>query len=74
MNQRQNQGWPRLIDASGEPKLVVWSDPIDELLSLKLSVQEWFVEHNNEFEMLAWPRSQSNRAFAGCAGQTSQIQ
>ncbi|KAK3515693.1 hypothetical protein QTP70_028532 [Hemibagrus guttatus] len=40
-------------------------------------VQEWFDEHNNEFEVLTWPpnfpRSQSNRASVGCAGQTRPI-
>jgi len=39
-------------------------------------VQEWFEEHNNEFEVLTWPqfpRSQSNQASVGCAEQTSPI-
>ncbi|KAK3561066.1 hypothetical protein QTP86_026371 [Hemibagrus guttatus] len=37
--------------------------------------QEWFDEHNNEFEVLTskFPRSQSNQASVGCAEQTSLI-
>ena len=40
-------------------------------------VQEWFEEHNNEFEVLTWPPNSpdlnSNRASVGCAEQTSPI-
>ena len=39
--------------------------------------EEWFEEQNNKFQVLTWPpnspRSQSNQAFVGCAGQTSLI-
>ncbi|ROL41197.1 hypothetical protein DPX16_10349 [Anabarilius grahami] len=31
-NRRQGHGRPRLIDARGERRLVVWSNPTDELL------------------------------------------
>ncbi|ROI15337.1 hypothetical protein DPX16_12889 [Anabarilius grahami] len=32
VNRRQSHGRPRLIDARGERRLAVWSDPKDELL------------------------------------------
>ena len=38
------------------------------------TVQEWFEEHNNEFELLTWPPNSgfhSNRASVECAGQIS---
>ncbi|KAF7703135.1 hypothetical protein HF521_022142, partial [Silurus meridionalis] len=36
MNRRQGHGLPRLIYASGERRLAMWSDPTDELLKLNL--------------------------------------
>lgn len=36
MNYRQSRGWSRLTDAR-EERCLAWSDPMDELLQLKLT-------------------------------------